>query len=313
MAKRKEQFIEASAPLRTEDELRLLPFLVAGLICFTIAVVLGTGSWLVFGSRSRVNLPTVAETSLPANAEPSPIPEISAPVVTKPRVEGVVDVNGGEIALGGGETKLPVTRVAVRDFSIAETEVTNAQYAEFVKETGHTAPSGWKNGAFSKGEESFPVTNVSYTDALAFCRWLEKKIGLPVRLPTEAEWELAARGASGNRYPWGSDWDNQAVISKENGGKISAVKSFPLNRSPFGAFDMAGNVWEWTSERVEKNEKVTDRAVREALEQGMVLRVVKGGSSLIPAEQISAQARYEIPEDTRVASVGFRYVVERKN
>lgn len=312
MTERKEQFIQASAPSRSEDELRLLPFLVAGLICFAIAVILGTGSWLVFGSRTRGKLPTTAETSLPSNLETTPMPETNAPVVTKPRVEGVVEVAGGEIALGGGETKMPLTRVAVKDFSIAETEVTNAQYAEFVKETGHAAPPVWKSGAFPNGEENFPVTNVSFEDAAAFCAWLENKIGYPVRLPTEAEWELAARGAGGNKYPWGSEWNNQAVISKENGGKISAVKSFPLNRSPFGAFDMAGNVWEWTQDKVEKNEKVTDQAVREALEQGRILRVVKGGSSLIPAQQISAQARYEIPEDTKVPSVGFRYVVERK-
>ena len=315
MAERKEQFIQASAPSRIEDELRFLPFAVAGLICFTIAVILGTGSWLIFGSRTRGKLPVAADANLPSNAETAKTTEtnsVNAPLTVKQRVEGIVEVAGGEIELGGGETKLPVERVTVKDFSIAETEVTNAQYAEFVKETGHAAPPNWKNGEIPKGEENFPVTQVSYQDALVFCSWLEKKIGLPVRLPTEAEWELAARGAAGNKYPWGSQWNKDAVLSKENGGKISAVKSFPLNRSPFGAYDMAGNVWEWTRDIVEKNENVTDEAVKKALEQGQVLRIVKGGSSLIPAAQISAQARYEIPETTRVPSVGFRYVVERK-
>lgn len=317
---KKEQFIQTLPAARGEDELRLLPFAVAGLICFTIAVILGTGSWLVFGSREQHNLPAAAETSLPSNYEtpetqatplaPETIP--ANPTIVKPRVEGAVDVSGGEIAIGGGETKLPLERVAVKDFSIAETEVTNSQYAEFVKATGHPAPPHWKNGEFPAGAENFPVTSVSYDDAVAFCQWLEKKIGLPVRLPTEAEWELAARGAGGNKYPWGSEWNRQAVLSKENGGKIYAVKSFPLNRSPFGAFDMAGNVWEWTQEKVGKNEEVTDQAVKEALEKGLVLRVVKGGSSLIPAAQISAQARYEIPENAKAPSVGFRYVVERK-
>ena len=320
---KKEQFIQTLPSVRSEDELRLLPFAVAGLICFTIAVILGTGSWLVFGSRDGDKLPITAETSAPTNNEPTKPAEnetaktaetnnTSSPLSFTRRVEGIVEVAGGEIALGGGETKMPLERVKVSDFSIAETEVTNAQYAEFVKATNYPAPPYWKNGEIPKGEENFPVTNVSYQDALVFCDWLEKKIILPVRLPTEAEWELAARGAGGNKYPWGSEWNKQAVLSKENGGKIYAVKSFPLNRSPFGAFDMAGNVWEWTQDTVGKNENVTDQAVKEALEKGLVLRVVKGGSSLIPAAQISAQARYEIPENAKAPSVGFRYVVERK-
>jgi formylglycine-generating enzyme required for sulfatase activity len=329
MTEKKEQLIQTVQIAQLEDELRLLPFAVAGLICFTIAVVLGTGSWFVFGSRSRPNVQTSADTSFPgltgkpetAAVKPAEIPALSPggetnsvePANTEKTLpEGVVAVAGGEIAIGGGETKLPLERVIVKGFTIAETEVTNSQYAEFVRETAHPAPADWKAGEFPKGTENFPVTNVSFQDANAFCKWLEKKIGLPVRLPTEAEWELAARGNGGNKYPWGSEWNKQAVISKENGGKISAVKSFSLNRSPFGAYDMAGNVWEWTQDKVGRNEAVTDEEVKEALETGQVLRIVKGGSSLIPAAQISAQARYEIPENTKVPSVGFRYVVERK-
>ena len=84
------------------------------------------------------------------------------------------------------------------------------------------------------------MVNVSWRDANAFCQWLGKKLGLPVRLPTEAEWELAARGSQGNKYPWGNDWNDEAALSKKTGGKISAVKSFPINRSPFGAYRYGG-------------------------------------------------------------------------
>lgn len=327
MTEKKEQIIHTVQTAKTEDELRLLPFAVAGLVCFTIAVILGTGSWLVFGSRNRHSTISTAETILPptnagpevvtkteespvltANPEPAPKSEI----LNKTPIENVVDVAGGEIAIGGGETKKPLERVIVKDFSIAETEVTNSQYAEFIKETKHAPPPGWKESEFPKGTENFPVTNVTWQDAAAFCKWMEKKLGLPVRLPTEAEWELAARGSSSYKYPWGNEWKKEAVSSKENGGKILAVKSFPLNRSPFGAFDMAGNVWEWTQDKVSKKEEVTDEAVKEALEKGQVLRIVKGGSAQTPAAQISAQARYEIPENTKVPSVGFRYIVERK-
>jgi formylglycine-generating enzyme required for sulfatase activity len=328
MTEKKEQLVQTIQAAKTEDDLRLLPFAVAGLICFTIAVVLGTGSWFVFGSRSRQRVQTTAETSFPANSSENPElpakteqppvlssnlePAAKTETIEKTTIENVVEVAGGEITLGGGTTKLPLERVIVREFSIAETEVTNAQYADFIKETDHSAPPDWKNGEFPSDTENFPVTNVSFQDAADYCRWLEKKLGLPVRLPTEAEWEMAARGREAFKYPWGNEWNPKAAGSKENGGKISAVKSFPLNRSPFGAFDMAGNVWEWTQDRVTKNEEVSDESVKKALETGQVLRVVKGGSALIPSAQISAQARYEIPESSKVPSVGFRYVVERK-
>jgi formylglycine-generating enzyme required for sulfatase activity len=303
---------------------RAIPFAVAGLVCFSIAVVLGTSSWFVFGSRTQHKIQTTAETSLPALTEK---PETAAkteevpatqpaaetnPVIEKPLPEGVVQVAGGEIAIGGGDTKLPIERVIVREFSISETEVTNAQYAEFVKETGHPSPAGWKGGEFPKGTGDFPVTNVSFQDAVEFCKWLEKKIGLPVRLPTEAEWEKAARGNTENKYPWGNEWKNEAANSEETGGKVAAVKSFALNRSPFGVFDMAGNVWEWTQEKVAKTDAVTDERVEKALADGQVLRIVKGGSAFEKSTQISVRSRYEIPEDTKDVWVGFRYVIERK-
>lgn len=328
MTEKKEQLTQTVQAVKTEDELRLLPFAVAGLVCFTIAVMLGTGSWLVFGSRNRQKIAATTETSVPGGApekpdnpgktdeastlpsapESNPKTEAPAPAA----VENTVAVASGEIAIGGGDTKLPLERVIVKDFLISETEVTNAQYAEFLKETNHPAPPGWKESEFPKGTENFPVTNVSWADATAFCKWLEKKIGRPVRLPSEAEWEFAARGPAANKYPWGGEWKKDAAVSEETGGKVSPVKKFSLNRSPFGAFDMAGNVWEWTQDKVSKNEQVTDERVKKALENGQVLRIVKGGSAVEKSTQISAQARYEIPESTKDVWVGFRYVVERK-
>jgi formylglycine-generating enzyme required for sulfatase activity len=285
--------------------------------------VLGTGSWFVFGSSGRPKVQASVENNFPAppteksetavrteeSPAAAPAPETPA---ANPLPEGVVAVAGGEIALGGGETKMPLERVFVRDFSIAETEVTNAQYAEFIKETNHPAPADWKDGEPPKGRENFPVTNVSFEDAEEFCEWLGRKIGLPVRLPSEAEWEFAARGTTSNKYPWGSEWKKEAADSEETGGKVSAVKSFALNRSPFGAFDMAGNVWEWTQDKVSKTDAVIDPRVKKALESGEVLRVVKGGSAFEKSDLISVQSRYEIPQSTKDVWVGFRYVIERK-
>lgn len=326
MTEKKDQLIHTTQTVQSPDDLRLLPFAVAGLVCFTMAVVLGTGTWFVFGSHGRPKVQASIDTNLPASptertetaskeipAAAAPSPEIVSPATTEKTLpEGVVGVAGGEIAIGGGDSKLPIERVIVKDFSIAETEVTNAQYAEFVKESGHAAPSDWKDGQPPKGKENFPVTNVSFKDAVDFCKWMEKKTGFPVRLPSEAEWEFAARGATANKYPWGGEWNKEAANSEESGGKVTAVKSFALNRSPFGAFDMAGNVWEWTAEKVSKSDAVIDPRVKKALENGEVLRIVKGGSAFEKANQISVQSRYEIPESTKDAWVGFRYVIDRK-
>lgn len=327
MSEKNSQLMKTVQVSTTADELRPMPFVVAGLICFIIAVFLGSGSWYFFGSHARQHGETTADTALPstpaadtpARAEvAAATPSREAPgavtetTAAKPEINGLVQITGGEITLGGGDTKQPLERLIVGNFSISETEVTNSQYAEFIKAANHPPPPGWNKDQFPEGTGNYPVTNVSWQDAVAFCRWMEKKIGLPVRLPTEAEWELAARGTSGNKYPWGNEWKSEAAISKETGGKISAVKSFPLNRSPFGVFDMAGNVWEWTQDKVGKNAEVTDAQVKEALEKGQVLRIVKGGSASEKAAQISTRAKYEIPENTKVPTVGFRYVIERK-
>jgi formylglycine-generating enzyme required for sulfatase activity len=310
----------------SEEASRVLPLAIATVVCFLVAVTLGYGSWYFLGSHRWQKKPTDAEYTITnienVNANTAPKNEtaelpVNQPIAPNPptetsaepaKPENVVEVTGGEVTLGGEATGRPLKRVLVNNFAIAETEVTNAQYAEFVKTTNHRAPPNWKNGELPEGAEDFPVTGVSLADAEAFCKWLAAKINLPVRLPTEAEWEMAARGRENNRYPWGNDWDAKAAASAENGGKVSAVKSFPLNRSPFGAFDMAGNVWEWTQDKVSESE-VSDEQVLAALKSGKVLRVVKGGSATEKAAQISARARFEIPQETRAATVGFRYVV----
>lgn len=332
-----QQSIHLTASARTAEEAsRVLPLAVATLVCFLAAVTLGYGSWYFFGSHrfqkntsdfeyTVTNIDSGSgnlnaapkneplENASTANQQTAPNPPIETNTEETAKPENVVEVAGGEITLGGAETRRPLKRAVVEDFFIAKTEVTNAQYAEFVKATNHRAPAGWKNNEFPEGAADFPVTGVSFSDAEAFCKWLEAKIDLPVRLPTEAEWETAARGRENNKYPWGDDWDAKAAASSETGGKVSAVKSFPLNRSPFGAYDMAGNVWEWTQDKVsEADVAANDEQVLAALKSGRILRVVKGGSATEKAAQISARARFEIPEQTRVATVGFRYVVGRR-
>ncbi len=305
---------------RTTEQSRLFPFAVAVIVCSAIAFALGYGSWYFFGSHNKFRIEAAIAADNQAaeilNAEqnvnvqtaiPATVPANEPPV--EPKIEGVVKVEGSEITTGGENTNRPLKRSIVEDFSIAETEVTNAEYAEFIKESGHNSPIGWNKEIFPKDADNFPVGNVSWQDAEDYCEWLGKKLGMTVRLPSEAEWELAARGKELNKYPWGNDWKKEAAISKETGGKISAVKSFPLNRSPFGAYDMAGNVWEWTQNKVTDEDALTDEALAKLLKNGQILRVVKGGTAKDPAKQISAQARYEMPEMTKHPHIGFRYVI----
>ncbi len=94
---------------------------------------------------------------------------------------------------------------------------------------------------------------VSWTDAVAFCQWAARLTHLSIRLPTEAEWEKGARGTDGRIYPWGNSWRSGVCNTKETEiGGTTAVNRFPLGRSPYGMFDMIGNVWEWTSSIYEK-------------------------------------------------------------
>jgi len=150
--------------------------------------------------------------------------------------------------IGGQPQESPPHDVKVAPFMMDVTEVTNAEYAEFVHDTNHAAPSHWSNGNPLAGQEMWPVINVSFDDAQAFAQWRSKRDGATYRLPTEEEWEYAARGGDRDTlYPWGNDWaDNRAVV-KESSPK--AVGSYPDGKSRWGVLDLIGNVWEWTSSK----------------------------------------------------------------
>ena len=210
------------------------------------------------------------------------------------------------MTLGGGETKLPLRRVAVPDFSIGETEVSNEGYAAFVSGAGYKAPAHWKEGKFAPGTGREPVVNVSWTDASAYCEWLSKELGATVRLPSEAEWVLAARGNSENPYPWGAEWKDEAAASSETNGKILPVKSFPAGRSPSGAFEMIGNVWEWTSDAAE------DEFGKPVLFGKSKQRIIKGGSAKEERKYLTVSTRVARPEERGSDTLGFRYVIIRK-
>jgi formylglycine-generating enzyme required for sulfatase activity len=144
--------------------------------------------------------------------------------------------------------------VTLPEFWIEPYPVTNAEYRYFVQAAGHEAPEHWRDGNVPPGLETHPVVNVSWRDALAYCTWLSQVAGLSVRLPTEAEWEKAARWDAKKKqarvYPWGDEWDAARCNTREAGlGTTTPVGMYPDGISPYDCLDMAGNVWEWTQSK----------------------------------------------------------------
>lgn len=183
---------------------------------------------------------------------------------------------------------LPVLGAA-QNVSISYTPVTNEEYARFVKEMGKTAPQNWENGNIPVGKAKHPVVNVSYNDAVAYCRWLTAKDSIAkYRLPTEEEWELAA-----GHMPKDADMN-----CGENNG-TTPVTTYVQTLSACGAVDMWGNVWEWTS---------TPKATTE----GRDAMAVKGGSWLSPRTNCRTEYRDEVRDPNNGYSlVGFRVIREQ--
>ncbi|MFE9973177.1 formylglycine-generating enzyme family protein [Streptomyces hirsutus] len=148
------------------------------------------------------------------------------------------------------EKEAPAHRVDLADYRIATYPVTNAEYQAFLRETGHpTRPTTWYLGAHPHERGNHPVAGVRPADAEAYAAWLGRRTGLPWRLPTEAEWEYAAKGPDGLAHPWGDTFDPDAANTRETGiHTTTPVGAFPAGRSPFGALDMGGNVEEYVAD-----------------------------------------------------------------
>ncbi|MEP7199466.1 MAG: SUMF1/EgtB/PvdO family nonheme iron enzyme, partial [Chloroflexota bacterium] len=141
-------------------------------------------------------------------------------------------------------------RNIARPFHIGKYPVTNQQYKRFVDATKQAVPADWdkENRTYPLGKVNHPVVHVTKNDAEAYCKWAGK------RLPTEEEWERAARGIDGREYPWGNEFDKDKTNTQESGiGGTSPVGVFLNGASPCGALDMVGNVWEWTANQYDKN------------------------------------------------------------
>ena len=272
----------------------------------------------------------------------NPSPAISA----DSRVDMVV-IPAGEFRMGtangsdGLADEQPERLIFLHAFLLDRFEVTNQDYAVFVQSTGHRPPTNnnpaatiWEGTVPPQAIAKHPVMNVSWEDAVAYCRWSGK------RLPTEAEWEKAARGTDGHRYPWGNDWDwtkansasywagrtiefqsgadweafwikgDGARLAKEHGtnGEVLTLPagSFPNGMSPYGIHDLAGNVAEWVQDWYDPNNYRSAPLSNPAGPERGAIKSMRGGSWLKPAISLRTSDRDWGVMDSRPSGTGFR-------
>lgn len=219
-----------------------------------------------------------------------------------------VFIPAGEFEMGNSRDRgdMPRHLVQLRDFWIDRTEVTNAQYAQCVLEgvchpparsDSYTRPDYFGNPVYG----NYPVIYVDWNDADTFCRWAGG------RLPTEAEWERAARGSDERMYPWGDETPRPTLVNfRFSIGDTSPVGSYPSGASPYGVLDMAGNVAEWVADSFEG-----DYYAQSPLSDptGPVItgtHVVRGGSWLDNPNMVRADLRFGYPSDSAFVNLGFR-------
>ncbi len=176
-----------------------------------------------------------------------------------PKIDGMVNIPAGEFVMGSDdsdeealgkefglrkeryyEDEMPKRKVQSPGYYIDRYELTNSKYKKYMEATGAKAPPNWENGRIPKDKEEHPVTYVTWFEARDYCKWAGK------RLPTEQEWERAARGDNGNKYSWGNEYDE--TKANLNSGEVKRVGSYVDDKSPYGVYDMAGNVMEWVDD-----------------------------------------------------------------
>jgi serine/threonine-protein kinase len=253
---------------------------------FFVLAAAGTGLWYWWQSRLQPQI------------ESKP-PSESSPKVPTPQ-SGMIYIPGGTFMMGrdGAEDpeETPAHAVTVAPFYIDRTPLTNAQFAVFVDEKGTPPPPQWPAIHPKISEEDWPVTQVTWKEAQAYCEW---KGG---RLPTEAEWEFAARGTDGRLYPWGNDFTPAFTNSVEAGlGHPEPVGLRPRDASPFSVLDMSGNVWQWCEDdyKAYPGHEPTFQIAAGA-------KIIRGGSFKSDKDHVTTTTRNVDLATSRSPTIGFR-------
>ena len=266
----------------------------------------------------------VPEAQVGEPATPAPRPAWEPPMVAVPAGPFLMGSSAADPMAKDNER--PQHSLTLPDYWIGQTEVTNAQFRPFVEgdgyrnrdywtadgwawkeELGRTQPDYWNDAEWNGDQQ--PVVGVSWYEAVAYVRWLSAQTGHPFRLPSEAEWEKAARGSDGRIWPWGNSWAEGLANTSEAGvGGSMPVGSYPAGASPYGALDMAGNVWEWCATAWGKGYPyvVEDEWAASYLEQDE-RRVIRGGSWFLGQRFARGAYRsYHDARDNDHYSVGMR-------
>ncbi len=299
---------------------------------FLVLVLAVAGGWYFLGKKgSSENLQT-AVSSGPAETAKNITPPTPANMIAIPEGSFLMGRDLDETARNyeieelGRKTKVfiydyPAHEVQLKSFYMDLTEVSNREYSEFVKAKQHAPPENWGGEAPPTNTENMPVTHVTYQDAVDYCTWLteSRNDGYTYRLPTEEEWEYAARGnsagksgAPANLYPWGDAWTLGKSNTRES--RLENPQIVDSNRSgvsPFGLLNMAGNVFEWTATDFNHYPGSDQITPREKDYQG-TYQVVRGGSFDYPKEYAMTTTRVWARPTNKGPRLGFRCAAEKR-
>lgn len=192
--------------------------------------------------------------------------------------------------------------VSLESYAISQTPITVAAYHHFVN-AGGTPPAQFTS---QLAQPDAPVVNITWTMARAYCHWLSLATGQRYRLPTEAEWECAARGRDGRQYPWGDEFDTAHATTRESAVGLQPVATYPSGASPWGLLDMAGSVWEWTLSLDLLYPYRTDDGRNDITATGR--RVIRGGCYVNPQGYARCACRFRMAPDMTNPFLGFRIV-----
>lgn len=217
--------------------------------------------------------------------------------VNQDRVDWIIKRIGGKQETYANA--IPAHQVKLKDYTIDKYEVSNDQYQKFVIAAKHKPPKGWEGNRFPMEITNYPVVNVSYSDAEAYCKWKGK------RLPTEAEWEYVARGDSKHIFPWGKKYrDGRANLRASLYNHPTDTGRYEKGASNSGCYEMSGNVWEWTSSWYDAypGSKHKDN------DFGKTMKVIRGGSFQERPSRATAIFREKLLPNKVLKTVGFRCV-----